>query len=355
MLAGAAWGGRLSRRAFARGCAVALGASFAAPLGGCGTTAPAPPKAPPLPPLHVASLADLLPAPGLVWAVRALPRAIAQVPWLIPAIGAFAPEDRLDRFLQATGIDLRQVTEAWFAVYDLGRGETSVQLFRHGVDPAQLERRFRERLSTNVDRVVDREDVVRLGGGIGPERHVFARLGRDLVLFEQGATVRRGLGALLAARARGELADVAGIERAEPLGSLLRRFGDAPIVALAPGPVDSLLPGSAARSELSDLLMVSTGLGVSLRPTAREGIGLAVAVTGALDGRAAEASEVLKRAWSSLQRSEIGQMLALDHEKDPPLATHSDDTAALTVEVPAGSFAEGLRKVTDLDLRALLE
>lgn len=323
-------------------------------LAGCGTTAPPPPKAPPLPPLATGNLAELLPAAGLVWAVRSRPRTIAQIPWLIPAIAAFAPEDRLDRFLATTGVDLRQATEAWFAVYDLGRGETSIQLFRHNADPALVERRFRERLSSNVDRVVDREDVVRLGGGIGPERHVMGRLGRDVVAFEQGGTARRGLSSILSSRARGELSEVPGIERADPLGALLRRFGDAPVVAVAPGPIDVPQKGGG-RSELADLLSVSTGVGVGLRPTAREGIGAAFAATGAFDGRAAEASEALKRAWIALQRTEIGRMLALDHEKGEPIATHGGDTAALAVELDAGSFAEGLRKVTDLDLRALLD
>jgi hypothetical protein len=341
--------GRLSRRALGHASAVAL-----ASLAGCGTTPPPPPKLPPLPPLRTESLAALLPEPGLVWAVRARPRAIAQIPWLIPSIAAFAPEDRLDRFLRTTGVDLRQATEAWFATYDLGRGETTLQLFRHVADPAVVERKFRERLSEKVERVVDRPDLVRLGGGIGPERHVMVRLGRDVVAFERGATVKRGVAAILAARAQGQLANVDGIESAEPLGALLRRFGDAPVVGVAPGPLE-VPEKEGKRSELAGLLSVSTGVGVGVRPTAREGIGAAFAVAGPFGERAAEASDVLTRAWSSLQRTEVGRMLALDHERDSAIATHGVDTAALAVELDAGSFAEGLRKVTDLDLRSLLE
>jgi len=354
---------RSSRRAFvrasARALAIGLASGSAAVSGGCAAPPPLPPKPAPVPPLATSNLAELLPEPGLVWALRARPRTIAQIPWLIPAIAAFAPEARLDAFLATTGVDLRQVTEAWFATYDLGRGESSIQVFRHGADPALIERRFRERLSSNVERIADRDDLVRLGGGIGPERHVMTLLGRDLVIFERGATARRGASALLSARARGELRDVTSIERSESLGPLLRRFGDAPLIALSPGPLDSALgskpAGGGERSELGDLLAVSTGAGVGVRPTAREGIGIAVAVGGAFGDRAAQASEVLERSWSSLRKSELGRMLALDRDKGPALPTHAADIAALAVELDATGLAEGLRDLTELDLRRLIE
>ena len=107
---------------------------------GCGGEPPAKPPAPlPLPPLRTDDLGDLLPAAGLVWGVRAKPREIAQVAWLIPAIAAFAPEERLDRFARVSGFDLRQAPESWFAGFDLGgaRGVSEVQLVCQVVELCQ--------------------------------------------------------------------------------------------------------------------------------------------------------------------------------------------------------------------------
>ena len=85
---------------------------------------------------------------------------------------------------------------------------------------AQISEFWRAHLWPHKPENVRPLSTMRFGGGIGPERHVMARLGSDVVAFERGGTVRRGVAAILASRARGQLPEVPGIEHADPLGAL---------------------------------------------------------------------------------------------------------------------------------------
>ncbi len=319
-----------------------------------GCSSDEPPRTPgpqPLPPLATSDLGALIPAAGLSWAVRARPREIAQVPWLIPAIAAFAPEERLDRWRTTMAFDLRQTTEAWFARHDLGAGPSDLTLVRHNGRPEELERGFLARISQDPVRAEDRPDVVRIGGRIGPEAHGFVRLGRDVAAYQERGEPARGVLRIVAARAAGQLGEVRDVVHADPLGALLTRFGAAPLVAIAPGPFDAIpeVGGEAAR-----LLSVATGLGASLRPTARRRLGLALAVAGPFGDGAAGASEVLLHAWEHLAASETGRILALDRTMEEPLSTHTPEAVALSLELDPTRVAEGLRALVEQDLDALL-
>lgn len=314
-----------------------------------------PPRPPPrpLPPLATGDLATLLPAAGLVWAVRTRPREIAQVPWLIPAIASFAPEQRLDRHRESMGYDLRQATEAWFARYDLGGGACDLTVVHHNARPEELERSFLHRLSKDPLRVEDRPDLVRVTGRIGAEEHAFARLGRDVAAWQERGQGARGPLRIAAARAEGRLGNVRDLRRAEPLGPLLERFGTAPVIAVAPGPFDEVSSPEAG-GDAARLLSVATGLGASLRPTARQRLGLAIAVAGDFADGAAGASEVLRRAWEHLAASETGRILALDRAPEAPLATHNPGAVAIAVELDPAPVAEGLRALVEQDIGAIL-
>lgn len=348
-------GGRGGRRG-----ALALGAHLLAALAlgleaGCTDDTP-PPRAPaPLPPLATGDLAALLPAPGLRWAVRAHPRAIAQVPWLIPVVSTFAPEARLDRWTSTMGFDLRQTPEAWLAEHDLDAGPSQLTLVRHNARPEQLERRFAARLSAAAHRAEERPDAVRLDGKVGPTVHAFARLGADVAAWQEGGDPERGPVRIVAARAAGRLGEVRGVAATEPLDRLLVRFGEAPLVVVAPGPfLDDGTGIAAPGSDAARLLSVATGVGAAVRPTAREGLGLALAVAGDFGDGARGASRVLEAAWEELASSETGRILALDRPREPPLATHTADAVALALELDPVPVAEGMRALLERDLDALL-
>jgi len=66
------------------------------------------------------ALEDYLPPAGLQLAVHLHPRALLRHPRLGPELRAFLPDARLDAFRVVTGVELRELSEMWFAEYDLG-------------------------------------------------------------------------------------------------------------------------------------------------------------------------------------------------------------------------------------------
>lgn len=65
-------------------------------------------------------LRDLLPAAAISWAVRLHPRRLLSDARLVNEFQSILPPARLSAFRAATGIDLHQVQELWFAGYPLG-------------------------------------------------------------------------------------------------------------------------------------------------------------------------------------------------------------------------------------------
>jgi hypothetical protein len=324
---------------------------------GCGARpAPKEPPRPPAtpPPITVGALTDLLPLAGLRWLVLAKPRAIASVPWLIPAIGRVVPERRLDVFAAATAIDLRQAPEAAIASYEGGHGAAegdepgaggaggaTMYLVRHAGDGAAIERAFRGRLTSGEHRVVERPDLVRVSGATGKNEHALVVVGRDVVGIQEGGDLRRGSARVAAAYALGKLKRSPTALSRDPLRALDERFGGAPARAFALGPFE----GELARGARG-LLAGATALGASARPSAREKIALALAVAGDFTATGPKASEELLRAWSELADGSFGHLLGLDRPVDRPLATHSASAVAVSVEIDPDKLASGLAAAT---------
>lgn len=355
----------VGQRAFVAG---ALGGVAAAALGalGCGArpaaTPPVAGKKPP-PPIEVPSLTGLLPLAGLRWLVVARPRDITSIPWLIPAIGKVVPEKRLDRFAAATAIDLRQLPEAAVASYaepaaraeggaEAGAdaqhpnhgarpGESTFYLVRHTGDPATIERAFRARLTAGEQRVVERPDLVRVSGTAGTSQLALVLLGRDVAGFQVGGNLQRGPARIAALYATGKLHRAPTALARDPLRALDRRFGSAPARAFALGPFE----GELARGARG-LLAGATALGAAARPSAREGIALALAVAGDFATSGPKASEELLDAWNDLAFGSFGHLLGLDQPVERPLATHAPDAVAVAVELRPETLASGLAAAT---------
>lgn len=334
----------LFRRAFLASVAgLSLGA-----LAGCGAEPPRPIVV--TPPTKVDSLVALVPAAALRFLLITRPREIAQTPFLIPALGEFAPEQNLDAFQLRTGFDLRQLREAVYAVFGDELGGADLWLARHASDAAKIERAFSTRLTAERRREEDRVDVVRLQGKAGSRTRAWARIGPEVVAFQEGGDAARGPVRIATLRALGKLQRARSALEIEPLASLHARFGSAPAIALALGPFDDHLDTSAGT-----LLSIATGLGAAARPTARSHVGLAFAVAGEFGELAEAASERLLKVWEEVATSTMGKTLGVDAPIEPPLPTHTRTAVALSVEVDEMRLARGLKSLVTTDLATLMK
>ena len=344
-----------SRRGFLGGVLAALSAAA------CGAA----PKAPlklgdlPLKPLSVAALTDLLPLADLRWVVLVRPREIASIPWLIPEIGHFAREPDLDRFAASTGVDLRQIPEAAVALYATSSAsagesggeahESTFFLARHNGDPAAIERAFRKRLTTGEKRTVERPDLVRVAGKIGVATSALTVIGPDVIGLQQGGHASRGPARIAGLYAEDRLKKSPALLAREPLKSLAARFGQAPVIALSPGPFE----GELARGARG-LLQGATAIGASARPSAREGLAISVAVAGDFSTSGAPASKELAAAWNELAQGSFGHLLGLDQPIEAPLTTFSEGAVAIAVELDPRRFASGLAEAMGERVKAIL-
>ncbi len=323
---------------------VLLGALGAVLGAGCGGTNASTnrPVAPALPPLKIASVADLLPVARLRWVIVARPRELAATPFLIPGINRVVSEASFARFAEASGLDLRQLTEAAVATYASEDGQdVTAYVVRHNVAPAVVERAFRARLVGGEHRILDRADVVRFSGKFGTSTKTLALLGSDVAVFQDGGSMGRGPARIATLYALDRLKKSPTLFAEEPLKGLAARFGPAPARAFALGPFE----GELARGARG-LLAGATGIGAAARPSARDRIALSIAVAGDFSKSGQAASKELAEAWNDVANESFGHLLGLDAPLEKPLATFSDDAVALALELDPDKLAKGLAAAT---------
>ena len=340
-------GTELGRRTLFRGTLATL---LLAGCGGAGAAPPARIEAPSAaPPLAVAKLTSLLALARLRWVILVRPREIASLPFLIPSLGQVISEERFARFALSSGIDLRQVTEAAVATYADKDGDVTFSLVRHNGDPAVIERLFRRRFSADERRVVERPDLTRVSGKIGARSETMVVLGRDVVGYQQGGSTSRGPARVAALYATGKLTRSPSLLAEEPICALATRFGATPAQAFALGPFE----GELARGARG-LLAGATAIGAAVRPSARDGIGLVLAVAGDFTTSGAVASAALLAAWNDLATGGFGHLLALDEPVEPPLATHGPGAVTVAVELDPKKLARGLAAATSGTLAEIM-
>jgi hypothetical protein len=335
----------LTRRAFV--------ATATALLAGCGGSAPPgpaaklPTEAPP--PLHIAELTSLLPLAGLRWALQVKPREIAAVPWLIPPIARIASEENLARFTARVGFDLRQIPEAMVASYAADGSEATLYLVRHNGDPAEIERLFRARLVGPAHHTLDLHDLVRVSGKSGSTPVALLLAGRDVAAFQIGGNTARGPARIASLYALDKLKKSPTLLSVDPLKALAVRLGEAPFRSFAIGPFD----GELARGARG-LLAGATAIGGTVRPSAREGLLVVIAVAGDFSGSGPAASRELAAAWEDLARGSFGHLLGLDEPIEKPLATHAADAVAIALEIDPGKLAKGLASATSARIEEIM-
>lgn len=327
-----------------------LGGFLGGALVGCSAAPVVAPPQPALPPLKTDDLPGLITAAGLSWMMLVKPRTIAEIPWLIPEIALFAPEKNLDLFAREVGVDLRRIPEAIVARYDASLGGADLQLTRHHNDAEACERLFRKRITRGATRAEDRSDVVRVSGEVGATPRAFARIGPEVLAYQEGGDPAKGPVRIATLYALEKLKKSPRALETEPLKSLRARFGDAPCIGLALGPFDDEWKAAA-----NGLLEAATGVGAALRPTARENFGFALAITGDFHDSADAASDTLMDAWDAFTVTELGRVLGLDHPVAKPIPSHLADVVALSVEIEPRRFAEGLHALVMQDLDELMK
>ncbi|MBI5535481.1 MAG: hypothetical protein HY898_22315 [Deltaproteobacteria bacterium] len=314
--------------------------------GACARQAPPPiaPKPKPNEPLRLDPLEALAPAAGLEWVVIAEPQPILQAPALKPALLKLFPDFRLDAFLRASAIDVRKLKRVVVASYS---GSTLFVL--SGVeDVVEAERRFRARLMTDVVRTTQRDDAALVTGKLGNgQKRAMAVMQPDIVAIESGDS-RHAKAAYL--HALGKLKRSVGALEAPGLPMLAKRLGQAPILGFAAGPFE----GEWKRG-LHGILSAATGAGGAVRLTPIGTLQGSFVVAGEWGPQAEAASQRLLRSWDDLAASGFGKLTGLDAPVRPALPTHAEDAAAITVEVNAEKFLEGLRAAVSAQISEIMQ
>lgn len=333
----------MSARAFALIAAAALASSLSA----CGPSTPQAAPAPPAAPLFLTPACGLAPSAGLTWLVDVKPRAIAEVPDLIPAIALVFPEERLSAFAASHGgVDLRQLHELCVARYKDAR----LSIARVPLDPERIAEAFEARATKTVTRTfLDANPrVVRLTSEVNAEPERVVIFGRESVALEQGAP-----GPLRAAEAFafGKLKKAAPALKGAALRHVSEVLGEAPPVRVfVPGPFEGELA-----SGLGGLLRAATALGASAR-WAGSGSSLAVrlVLAGAWGPDASAAAERLGAAAHVFAESALGHLFGLHRPVTAPVVHVEPDALVLDAVIDGAELARGVHDAVDAEIADIM-
>jgi hypothetical protein len=297
----------------------------------------------------------LLTSVGLRWLVLIDPARLTATPWLQGHIGRLLQDDRLTLLARTTGIDVRRSAELALAGY---RDGVVAYLVRHQSDQTLVERRFRERLTSAIERAEHGHQLTGLWGNIGTKPHGFAALGPDVAVYQYGGDRKRGAARIALLYAEGKLARVPSALGEASMAALQRALGNAPAMVLLPGPFE----GDAARG-VRGLLGAATAFGAALTPTKAKTLQLRVLLVGSFslpaDKQGDSPLDYLRAAWTDLAQADLGRLLRL-HE------THSNvyvstrqlgpdlTELSLGVELSAPKLFEGLAAATIDDVRDMM-
>ncbi|MBX3229366.1 MAG: hypothetical protein KIT84_17900 [Labilithrix sp.] len=311
----------------------------------CAPRPPAPSGPKPVP-LHLEPACDLAPAAGVEWVVEVKPRAIAEVPDLIPAIGLVLPEERLQVFAAAHGgIDLRQTKDLCVAQYK----DSSLAIVSVPLDPDRVAQAFAARTAEPPVRTILAPNplVLRLAGRVQDDNERLTLFGRDAAALERGTT-----GPLRAAEAFAFMK----LKKATPAlrGAALSRASevvrDAPVRAFAAGPFE----GEVARG-LGGILRATTAVGAAVKWTGQgTALDVRIALVGAWGDDGPAAAQRLAAAANVLADSAIGRLLGLDQPIRSPTARAENDALVLEATLDGAALARGLHAALDAEIADIM-
>jgi len=278
--------------------------------------------------------------------VDAQPRTLAEVPDLIPAIGAVIPESRFRAYAESHGgVDLRQIGDLCVARY----AGSTLSVAALPFDPARVEQAFESRATVSAGRAVDvpNPPVVRRWGEMSGEPQQLVLFGREAIALEQGKGARvRIAEAFAMGKLKRALPALKGAALAQAAGLL----GDAPLRIFAPGPFE----GESAKG-LAGLLRASTAVAGSARfaggPNRLE---VRLVLTGAWGKDADAAAERFRAAAHVIAESPIGRLLGLDHPLADPRVRGTADALVLDATVDALALGRGVHDALDAEIGEIM-
>jgi len=311
-------------------------------LGACASSVAKPPQAPPAPePLRLPPLPDLVAAASLMWIVIARPKELTSVPSLAPGIQRLAPDSRRALFERASGIRIDRIDRVVVASYP----DSTLFLLEGGVrDPLLVERLFRERWMTDVTRSVRRHDLVIARGktATGSKRSL-AALGSKTVAIESGSWLHAKVAALYA---EGKLHRAPRALELPDVPMLVERLGDAPLLAIAPGPFE----GDWQRA-LRGVLGVCTAAAGSVRPDKDGTLRTQLLFAGDWTSKPDKAIEHLLASWQDLSQSSFGRLTGLDTPREPPRTQADARIIGVSVDLDGAKLVDGLYAAVSAEAR----
>ena len=310
----------------------------------CGGSEIQAPRAALAPPVESSDLLErpleqYVPAAGLRWLLVGRPREIAQTRWLRESLSRLFPEDRLDAFAHATGLDLRESREGLIAGFDFG----TLYLATTTGSNERVEELFRNRLPAGPIEHHPHPDLLVLGGMLGETPAALVSQRGHLVGVSFGDPT---LARIVEAYAQARLKSVTALHGAA-LASLPDAMHDAPVRFYAPGPFDDEWRGA-----IHGILGVATAVGVTARPLPPDQIRIRVEVAGDWSEDGPRAREAAQQSYAELVTSSLGRLLALD---GTPIVTVAPDRISLSVDLLLGPLVNGLYAAVSADVWELLE
>lgn len=275
-------------------------------------------------------MTDYVPAAGLRWMAFGSPRQLATHESFRAAARAIFDPERLEAFVQTSGVDLRTVPSALVAGFDLG---TLYMAELPAASAPEVRKLFEERLVSGAIVKQAHPELLRITGVVGQTPETLLTIGQRTIAVSVGdPTPAR----IAEAFARRRLKNSPSALRGSAL-STLPDLSSATVSFFAPGPFPEDVHPAAA-----GLLEPALAVGAALRPSGLNRAKLEIMVSGDWSADPRGSSDRLLAVYRNLAESSTGQLLGLNQQPGPT-ARGTADLLMLEVELELEPIGRGIR------------
>jgi hypothetical protein len=286
------------------------------------------------------ALTELVPE-GARWVIVARPAELVRAPAARRVIAAIVPDERLERYRQHTGIDVRQLEGLVWAELDLGEAGEGTLLAIRGPFSAPLAVAEMGHRMLPIESSSE-EPWVRRVGYLGGARRDLVAIGENVLLAILGPP---SVAARILERARG--VDTAPSALAVPgIRSLYAAHAAAPLVLVVPRPLE--LPPSG----IGLLLARERALAASVVPSSEDELAFSVDFRGEFPPGA---GANFRAFVESLAESDLGVAIGIRDALGSLTVQVEDERAVLEATVPAAVMAAGLRVLFGAEIAELVD